>query len=145
MKKKRSLLLVLGLALMVVIAPGSCNPAPEVSRDIGASFPKGKVQIDYVSFEPVITRSQAISIAKKTAGFKADTLPTGATVAIFSGEVQQPGMPTVTDRKAWIVVIPAPYSSTGPPGSHTGTSQLNVAIDSTTGEVLHSVVSGKLQ
>jgi len=121
---------------------------PGVSQNIGAQFPKDKVQIEYVSFEPVITRSQVISIAKDLLhsefNLKTDPLPADATVAIFSGEVQQPGTPATTNRKVWIVVVLIPSEHWGPTSSPKVARQFNVAIDATTREVLYSVMSGNL-
>jgi len=135
-------------------------PQSETSTDIGAQFPEDKVQIKYSSFAPKITRSEAIAIARNwlNTGFNVDTenLPVDATVALFSGDVLQTNTRSASvasDLPAWIVVIKqVPFlGSMGPPDPNNPnftvpiSTQANVAIDATTGEILFAITSGKEQ
>jgi len=74
-----------------IVTPASSIPTSqnETSKDIGAHFDKSVVQLKYVSFTPVITKSEAIAIAKKRLhdgfGWDTDNLEADATVALFCG------------------------------------------------------------
>lgn len=134
----------------------------ETSTDIGANFPDNtndEVKIKNASFAPKITRNEAITIARNhlQAGINYDTqnLPAEATVAFFSGHLQQKDRPLVNDVPVWIVVIkevpfkgsagPFPTPPNNPNFSFTAISQVSLAIDATTAQVLYGVNSSKIE
>jgi hypothetical protein len=130
----------------------------ETSADIGALFDKSDVQLKYVSFAPLVTRDEAIAIAKNRlqAGFNWDTdkLQADATIALFSGHAfltDSRAAGNVNDIPAWIVVVKnVPFVGSGgpPPLTQNNTvsqaqprSQYNLAIDAMTGEILNGVIT----
>jgi hypothetical protein len=135
------------------------NAQGEISKDIGALFDKSNVQIKYgSSFTPVITRDEAIAIAKKRLhdGFNWDTdkLEADATVALYSGHAYQTDSKaarTVYDIPSWIVVVKdVPYVQSGGPPPLPGEKytppapvkfQYNLAIDAMTGEALYGEIT----
>lgn len=167
MKKSRYLILILTLSLLLLSACRSGSPTPtstlhtELSTDIGAHFDKNFVQLQYVSFTPVITRDEAIAIAKNDfqTGFhlNTDNLTIDATVALFSGHPDLPKLDTtivLSKVPVWIVVIKnlPLMSSVGPPPVNpketliaTGSSQYNLAIDANTGKIIYGVLSSDIQ
>ena len=139
------------------LSASSSTPEIETSVDIGALFDKSRFQLKYVSFSPVLTRDEAISIAKNRLsegmGWDTDNLPADATVTLFSGQIfktdaREAG--TANDLKAWIVVIKnVPFVGSGGPAplpdetkfAVPSSFQYNVVIDATTGDVLNGGIT----
>jgi hypothetical protein len=143
-------------ALSEQITPSLSISQTETSVDIGAIFEKDHSQIKYVSLAPVVTRSEAIAIAEnelRPFNFDTKIFPADATVALYSGDVQQANRRSASDVPAWIVVLKeVPFvGSAGPPDPNMpnftikAISQLNIAIDATTSEVLYGVITSKVE
>ena len=128
----------------------------ETTEDIGQRFPSSKVQLEVSSFAPAISSQAAISTARDLlrTHFNIDDsdLPAVATVAVFTGETHD-SRRHASDVEVWVVVVEqVPFKITGGPavteGStrriRKGPTQYNVVIDAHTGEVVHSVMSGKV-
>lgn len=131
------------------------EPVSTDAIDLTDCFPAGVAEAKPASFEPVIDRDTAISIARDMLrdGFglsSPETLETTATLAVFSGQAHD-GRGTVSDVHVWVVIvkdIPITLSG-GPRGDgessahyRPGKPQFNVALDASTGAVVHSVMSG---
>jgi hypothetical protein len=148
----------------VSITPSISTTQSEPSMDIGAVFPifsaSHGMQVKYVSFSPVISRSEAIVTARNwlTKGFNifAENYPVDSTVGLISGdnEVNSTHYESIgTDVKAWIVVIidlPS-MGSVGPPllldhpEKINMMCQANVAINALTGQLIYAGITGKEQ
>ncbi|MFP3974871.1 MAG: hypothetical protein ACLFVK_01445 [Dehalococcoidia bacterium] len=128
------------------------------TRDIGHHFPSDKVEIESASFQPEISKKDALSTVRKILrqNFNVahpESFPTETTVGLFSGETHD-GRGKVSDIPVWIVVVKELPSSISPgsvpqgtaPGSHIqlGAPKYNVAIDAQTGAVVHSVINRKI-
>ncbi|MDD5082640.1 MAG: hypothetical protein PHU08_04630 [Dehalococcoidales bacterium] len=114
------------------------------------------MQLKDTSFVPVITRDQAIAIARifpHGSNWAKTDLPADATVSLFTG--QSIGTPTrspyyASDLKVWIVVVKNGFSFAGPvPTDPATTPRLyqnvaSVIIDATTGEVIYGAIGGRL-
>jgi hypothetical protein len=89
-----------GMILLALFLAISCSKSAQ-SRDMGAEFPAGEVQVKYVSASTTITRSQAATIAKGQLkigySFNTDGLPADATVALYMGRLQGKGDIYVSD------------------------------------------------
>ena len=122
-------------------------------------FPAGVAEAKPASFEPAISKDRAISTVRNMLRdhfgvTTPETLPTSAILATFSGQAHD-GRGTVNDVPVWVVVVRDLPSSTSPSGgprgagespsrTRKGRPQFTVAIDASTGVVVHSVVSGKV-
>lgn len=166
----RSLLIAFAMAVLVIAssvtlygkvrgakAISTVAPSSESTEDIGARFPASKVRIEPTALAPSITKERAVMVARdllKTHFGVSDpaSLPTKATVGLFTGETHD-GSAYGSGIKAWVVVIEnVPFAvGSGPVGS-SGSSdvprksppQYNVVVDAETGQVLHSVMSGRV-
>ncbi|MBM3132244.1 MAG: hypothetical protein FJZ95_04325 [Chloroflexi bacterium] len=143
---------------MVVALEGSDNQPTAVASDFAGCFPSAKVQLTPASFAPAVAKDRAISIANEVLAQSfgvpnPEALPSTATLALFSGETHD-GRGDVSDLPVWVVVvrdIPFAPHSVGPRGASETPStlrsvapQFNIAIDASTGAIVHSVISGKV-
>ena len=158
-----TVVVALGLVIWVIASMGADGePVPpaqtkETTEDIGPRFPDSKVQLEASSFAPTISREDAIAIVHDLLRTHfhiddADTLPTEATVSVFTGETHDDRR-HATNVEAWVVVVnQVPFSiSGGPAGPYEGSNKLrfsptrySVVIDAHTGAVIHSVMSRKI-
>ncbi len=136
---------------------GDHEPSSAQATDLIDGFPAGVAAAKPASFEPAIGEDQAISTVRNMLrdhfGVTApETLPTSATLATFSAQAHD-GRGTVHDVPVWVVVVEdLPFSTSGGPRgtgespslTRKGKPQFTVAIDASTGVVVHSVVSGKV-
>ena len=157
---------ILVAALIVILltgvtgseARGSEDTGVPRTTDIGWSFPDGRAEIKASSFSPRISREEAISTVRKILHESfgiADpqSLPTDATVALFTGEAHD-GRGYVENLPVWIVVVrEIPFVITGgprgtadiPTNRKVGLPQYNVAVDAYTGTIVQAVLSGRVK
>ncbi|MEX0762773.1 MAG: hypothetical protein WD333_10110 [Dehalococcoidia bacterium] len=153
----RSFLALLGIgavltAISVVVASQGSANSVEKATDVGILFASKDRAVTYADFAPELSREEALGIARKEleSSFSSSAIAdvvTRASVALYTGR-DETADDHVSDREAWAVVfddVEAAASGGGPgKGLRPGDAQFNVIVDAHSGDVLFSVLSGRL-